>query len=182
MDQNKNRSPEVELPTSLLPDQPEIPPHALVLDDLYGVGPTKPLGYLPLITLARVGENPNAVAGVSAERGLSTFWVEPPDGEPPSLTGDFGRLYVYDKAALAHLLQQNVHVLEKRDWPAAPDDFVARVATDTVDTKRQPDLYKLIAWAFNDRRPEYARPEPGEPLKVEAVSWLGRLAAAIFKK
>lgn len=181
VDQNKNRSPAAELPTSLLPDQPEIPPHAPVMNDLYDVGPTKPLGYLPILTLARLGEHPDAVTKFSRERGLSTFYLEPPD-DPNKLTQDLGELYVYDEAALQHLLQQNTQLLEKHGWPVLPGDFVTRVATDRADQKRQADLFKLIAWAFNDRRPEYARPAPGEPLKVEAMSWLGRIAAAVFRR
>lgn len=182
MDQNKNQFPEVELPTSLLPDQPEIPPHAPVMDSLYNVGPTKPMGYLPILTLARLGEHPDAVAKFSRERGLSTFHLEPSHDDPSKVTQDLGELYVYDEAALQHLLQQNTHLLKRYGWPVAPGDFVARVATDNADHKRQVDLYKLIAWAFNDQRPEYARPAPGEPLKVEAMSWLGRLAAAVFRR
>jgi hypothetical protein len=151
------------------------------MDDLYGVGPGKPVGYLSIEAIYRRGENPDAVARLSQQRGLSTFWHDPPVGKPHQGM-NMGKLYVYDDLAMAHLLQQNAGILSRHQWPVVPAEFVARLATEKVDLKRQADLYKLIAWAFNDPGPEYARPRPGEPLTVRAPSWLGRLASGVLRR
>lgn len=183
MEQDKNQLPTALSPSSLLPEQPEIPPHDLVMDDLYGVGPNKPLGYLPVMTIYKHGEKPDALARLSQERGLSIFWLEPTDRDRMRRWDDMGSLYVYDDLALANLLQQNADVLARHGWPAMLADFVARVAAEHVDPKRQADLFRLIAWAFNDPRAEYARPQPGESLRVRmSAGWLGRAASTLFRK
>jgi hypothetical protein len=159
MEQSKPLLP--ELPTSLVVNAPEIPPHAPIMDDLYSVGPEKPVGYLPVLTIHRNGEDPDAVAALGESRGLSSFWREPEAEELKRNPSSRGDLYVYDTLAVENLLRQNADLLEKYGWPHDPQRFVEQLAAGPVSPKRQPDLYKLIAWAFNGHRPEYARPQAG---------------------
>jgi hypothetical protein len=128
------------------------------MDPLYRVGPDKPLSYLPILTIYTNGENPDQVARLSLERGLSTFWVDA-ELSPRSDIGSLGYLYVYDELALAHLLDQYKHTLELHEWAIAPRGFVEQVATAKVQSSEQIDLFKLIAYAFSDPRPEHARPD-----------------------
>jgi hypothetical protein len=127
------------------------------MDDLYAVGPDKPLGYLPISSIYMHGEHPDAVARLSEQRGLSV--VRPEQGDEPVLKGD---LYVYDALALGHLLKGQAATLTRRGWPTEPADFVERLRQGTVDQKKTPDLFRVVAWAFRDPRPEYQRPAATE--------------------
>lgn len=169
-----------ERPTSLYPIQPEIPPHDSLMDDLYRVGPDKPIGYLPVRSIYDRGEHPDTVATLSQERGLSIFWREPRDDDFGRSVGDTGDLYVFDTLALTELLQRHASILQKHQWPITPADFVARVAVVNVDSKRQADLYRLIAHAFSD--PEYAQSELGGSTKTHTTGLLARLASAVLKR
>lgn len=175
MHQNENLIPGTDRPTSLHPEQPEIPPHGPALDDLYGVGPDKPVGYLPVMRIADGGENPYKVDELSKERGLSTFWYYPPDAKH-----DWdARLYVYDPLALEHLLGQNTNTLQRYGWPATATEFVERVSAEHVHPKRQANLYRLIARTFNDAANARSRLERA---RDRATQLLGGLTSDMFKK
>jgi hypothetical protein len=141
-------------PTSLLPDQPEVPPHAPIMDDLYDVGPDKPLGYLPNEAIYGYGERPEVVGDVSQRRGLSTLEL----GEEEAMIRGCA-LYVYDKKALDSLLGEQASMLAARGWPVDATEFVDRVGREAVDAEQDPELFRVIAWAFRDPRPEYKRPD-----------------------
>jgi hypothetical protein len=65
------------------------------------VGPSKPVGYLPLRTIKDfVQLSPKAVAAAATARGLATAQFG-----PNTCCIKSGALYVYDREALAKLLQ-----------------------------------------------------------------------------
>jgi hypothetical protein len=155
----------IELPTSLLPDAPEVPPHDPRMDAVYGVGPDKPLGYLQVEEIYVYGEHPEAVADLSRKRGLSTIMQDEGEG---LVRGRGGALFVYDENALASLLAEQVQVLAARGWPIDPSEFARRVSVEMVYPERDPELFKIIAWAYKDPRPEYQRPTPADPTKSDS--------------
>lgn len=169
MEQHGNQINSIGIPTSLRPDAPPVPEHVPIFDDLYGVGPEKPMGYLPINTIRRYGQLPESVAEVSERRGLSTLQIDDDYNVPG------GSLYVYDELALAHFLEQHADVLARYEWPSGSGDFVERVAFEMVDRLSQPDLYRVIALAFRDPRPEFSGATP------DHVSRL-RLAVAAIKR
>jgi hypothetical protein len=159
-------TPGFDIPSSLRPGV-ELPPHDPLIDDLYTVGPLKPVGHLPIESIYQVGDDPSAIAEISQKRGLSTSFSQDIRSFPSmSGAGRSAALYVYDDLALANLLEQNTDILQKYRWPEDLDGFKLRLEGDVALDEKQPELYKLVAWCFDDQRPEYRRPAPGEPLKV----------------
>ena len=153
-----NQKPEVnpELPiveaeapvrTSILPDAPPTPPSHRYMRDLYGVGPTKPLGYLPRSTIAECGEDISVVTALLRQRGLTVI-------EKSGFTTSVGSgaLVAYDREALAAFLEKHVDVLRRERWPVEPDAFVRRV---TGRRFAKGEAYDIVARAFDDPRPEY---------------------------
>lgn len=73
-----------------------------LLRDLTEVGPTKPVGYLPLYTIREfVQLTPEAVAATATAHGLATAQFG-----PAACCIKSGALYFYDREALADLLQE----------------------------------------------------------------------------
>lgn len=125
------------------------------MDDLYLVGPRKSLGYLPLGTITNIcHEDVDAARSLSERNGLSTYQGTP---EETHISG--GALFVYDEKALGELLEVNKHLLDHYQWPTEPLEFIKKLGEGMVDYKHNRALFTLIAWAFNDPRPEYQRPD-----------------------
>jgi hypothetical protein len=96
-----------------------------LLRSLTEVGPSKPVGYLPLHAIKDfVQLPPNTVAAAAIARGLATAQFD-----PNACCIKSGALYVYDREALAKLLQARVDVLLAAGLPLDPDRFVAHIAT-----------------------------------------------------
>ncbi|HSX31613.1 MAG TPA: hypothetical protein VLE99_06890 [Candidatus Saccharimonadales bacterium] len=158
--------PHNAIPTSLVANQPEIPPHHPRLDDLYGVGPDKPLGYLSLEDVMMAGVYPDDVIDICSQKGLSTIVQGKPhtreSRSAPIYIGnqayENGTLHVYDELALGLLLAQHPAILEQSGWPSVASEFAERLSRETVLVEREPELYALVATAFRDKRPEYRLP------------------------
>jgi len=110
---------------------------ALVLMDLFDVGPSKPLGYLPIETIKQYGQTPESMTAEAERKGLCH-----------ELIGD--HLYFYEEASLQSLLDENRNVLEEAGWPISVSEFVVKVETELADSKTP--LFRLIARAFADER------------------------------
>jgi hypothetical protein len=149
-----NNSPQSEeIVTSLHSGLPELPPHHSMMDDLYCIGPDKPLGYLPNSTIVNYSSEPAwQTQSLLESRGLST---SNQSEEECGVIG--GALYAYDSEALNKLLRENAETLRRSGWPVDADAFVERVGHETVHEDRDPDLFRLIAWTFKDPQPEYRR-------------------------
>ncbi len=132
----------------------EWPPHDPILDDIFGVHEEKPLGYLPISTIKEYSDiSPEELSELCRKNGLKTLLFEEP--EQPRIVQE--ALYVYDDRALQLLIDDNLHLLEKYEWPTTPYDLVQKISTTAADSIEQPDLYRLIAYAFADPRPKYQR-------------------------
>jgi hypothetical protein len=100
-----------------------------LLRSLTEVGPSKPVGYLPLYTIRDfVQLSPETVAAAATARGLTTAQFSPQECCIKS-----GALYVYHRAALASLLQARADAVTAAGLPLDPDRFVAHIAAVWVD-------------------------------------------------
>lgn len=126
------------------PPEPTEDERRHALRDLAGVGPSKPMGYLPLRTIRNfVRLSPKAVAADAAARGLASAQFGTRQCRISS-----GALYVYDRAALAGLLRAHAEVLDAAGVPRDPDGFVAHVAA--VWYAPGHPLHAVIGLAFGD--------------------------------
>jgi hypothetical protein len=116
----------------------------ILLRDLAEVGPSKPVGYLPLHTIKDfVQLPPEALLRAATARGLAAVQFG-----PDKCCIKSGALYVYDRKALANLLQAQSEALATAGLPPDPDRFVAHIAT--VWYARDHPASSIIASAFGD--------------------------------
>lgn len=115
-----------------------------LLRDLTEIGPTKPVGYLPLYTIEEfVQLTSEAVAAAATARGLATAQFG-----PAVCCIKSGALYVYDRKALADFLRESADAIAAARLPSDPDRFVAHIATTWFDMAHP--AYPLIARAFGE--------------------------------
>lgn len=129
-----------------LPDSISDAEIGVVLDEVRTVGPLKPMGYVPLITLTEL-----------CMRGVDEFAEELRDeGKLTYLAPDeercivkTGALYAWDEIALSGLLTANRTILGSNGWPVRHRDFVKRVSY--ARARPFTDLYNVVADAFGDK-------------------------------
>jgi hypothetical protein len=115
-----------------------------LLRSLTEVGPSKPVGYLPLHTIEDfVQLSPEAVAAAAAARGLAVAQFG-----PDTCCIKSGAIYVYDRKALAKLLQAGADVISAAGLPLDPDLFVEHIAA--VWFAADHPVRQIIATAFGD--------------------------------
>lgn len=137
-------TPEASFPSG---EHPEKDP----LQDLWRVGPDKPLGYLPVMKIIdECNKDVLATQQALTDTGLKTILF---DDDECLVYG--GALYVYDKTALEAFLAEHADIIAGNNWPIDSEGFVRCVSSTNAT---QPDLYKVVAWAFADKRPEYQKP------------------------
>lgn len=115
------------------------------MDDLFTVGPRKPLGYLPVSTILACGWDVTTVSLRAAQAGNEAVWY------PGSMCNvASGAVFVWHEASLQALLDANRDILIAADWPLLVNRFVLQVSNTMapIDTP----IYELIGVAFNDRR------------------------------
>lgn len=125
-----------------------------LLTDLRNVGPSKPLGYLPIETIEARGAVVADVTTRLQERGL---WAQVL--RHGIVVGD--ALYAGDLSALQKLLDGHKGVLRDAHWPLDAARFIKYVATVQVADESSA-LYRLIAIAFRDNRYVWHDDETGE--------------------
>lgn len=117
-----------------------------MLDDLYNVGKSKMLGYLPLRTLTDICEkNIDELKQELNEKGLFVNIFLPDECNIFS-----GAMYVADLNQLQNFLSvyEQKKILDSEDWPHDVKSFIKQVAT--VNAEYETDLYLLIAMTFNN--------------------------------
>jgi hypothetical protein len=115
-----------------------------LLRSLTEVGPSKPVGYLPLHTIESfVQLSPKTIAAAAIARGLATAEFGPDTSCIKS-----GALYVYDREALAKLLQARSDATAAVGLPLDADRFIAHIATVWFPDDHPARL--IIASAFGD--------------------------------
>lgn len=108
------------------------------------VGPSKPVGYFPVETIeSYVGKKLEEVMAYLQNKGLEVKIFT--GSEWP---GFHGALYIYDKAVLQRLLDENRQILLEARWPTSADDFVANLKRQE---KIGTPIFKIIAKAFGDK-------------------------------
>lgn len=100
-----------------------------ILSSLIQVGPSKPIGYLPLYTIRDVLQmDPDTLCRDAEAKGLSAALFGPDQCCIKS-----GALYIFDRQSLEHLMQSSRPILSASLWPLDPDQFVARIAREWID-------------------------------------------------
>jgi hypothetical protein len=125
-------------------DAPSENERRALLRSLMEVGPSKPVGYLPLHTIEELVQlTPEAVAAASAACGLATAQFG-----PDACCIKSGALYVYDREVLAALLEETADAVRAAGLPLDPDRFVVHIAS--VWFEKDHPSYPIIATAFGD--------------------------------
>lgn len=117
-----------------------------MLDDLYNVGNSKMLGYLPLRTLTDIcKKNLDELKQELNDKGLYVKIFLPDECDIFS-----GAMYVADLNQLQNFLSSHDQkkILDSEKWPHEAKLFVNKVAT--VNAKNETDLSLLIAMTFNN--------------------------------
>lgn len=118
-------------------------------DHFMRTGPGKPLGYLPVSYIEDVGRSIEDLVPELEARGLKTrFYGRRPLGRQTHGPA----LYVWHAPTLQRLIDSNLDMIESYGWPVVADEFAHQVATRLASRKDSPELFKLIARAFDDER------------------------------
>ena len=118
--------------------------HERILRSLTAVGHTKPVGYLPLNTVASVlGADPAELAAQARSRGLSAIALDPGQCCIKS-----GALYVYHRAALRQLLRRATNQVRSSGLSTKPDEFVRQIAAQWFEPDHP--IQPIIRAAFGD--------------------------------
>ncbi|WP_147283772.1 hypothetical protein [Bosea caraganae] len=126
---------------------------ASILESLMGVGPSKPIGYLPLCTIQDVLGVPVAVLlKQMMPRGILALKLNSKECCIKS-----GALYFYDPVALENLLRVASDDLKQCGWPRTPAEFVKHIAANWYESDHP--LIGLIRMAFGEDK--NGRDEPG---------------------
>ncbi len=115
------------------------------LGDLRRVGPTKPVGYLPISTITDICKfDPAAIEAELNARGLKTLVLGREECRVPA-----GALYAYDETALGSFLRERESVLRAASWPTEPEAFVRHLK---ALAPWRTELFDLVADAFGDKK------------------------------
>lgn len=118
-----------------------------LMDDLFGVGKTKSLGYLPIDTLEECGYSTKDMEVYANAQGLGYLKLTMAE-----CTVFSGAVYLYDTGMLADLLIANQEVLVAAGVPIEPLKYVKYIAKVYVNNEEYPEAYEVIGKTFNDKR------------------------------
>lgn len=119
------------------------------MSDLYNVGITKAVGYLPKDNIKIYGNDSveNVIAWCNKNnlcyRHFATY-----EGS----TGSGGAFYVYDYIMLQNILTKYSDILNDVSIPTEPDAYIDYIEKNTVYQHLYPDAFKVIGLTFNDKR------------------------------
>lgn len=113
--------------------------------DIFNVGKTKALGYLPKTYFDKKGRDINYFIEFAIDNNLEFY-----------ICNRFNNstIVVYHKKWLEALLYSNKEVVQKSGLSLTDDKFVEFIMEYDVDYDKNTELYMLIAMAFNDPRLE----------------------------
>lgn len=119
------------------------------MSDLYNVGKTKAVGYLPFDNIKIYGnDSVENVINWCKENNLKYRHFKTHEGS----TGSGGAFYVYDYKMLLDLLQKYSNILIDAHVPTEPDNYISYIEKNIVYENIYPDAYKVVAITFNDKR------------------------------
>ena len=119
-----------------------------ILGDLYDVGKTKALGYLPLETIREYGDSIENILDYANKNYLKSVLLNYPE-ECDILSG---ALYLFDEAMLLKFLHKYTNVLKQANVPCSNCLAYKYIAEVFVDNRYYPEAYKVIGLTFNDGR------------------------------
>lgn len=119
----------------------------MLFEDIFGVNQgKKALGYLPSEFLKKAGRDINYFVQFAIKNNLE-FYISSRCGVES--------LAVYDRQMLSRILRDNANILVNSGLPLDVDKFVKFVMDKPpVAYRRYPELFMIIALAFNDSRLE----------------------------
>lgn len=120
-----------------------------LLSDLYDVGSSKSLGYLPLSTLTEVcNTNIQDIINYSDTKNLGYLIYTQEESGIGS-----GAIFVYDEIMLLDILQTNREILIKAKIPIdSVIDYINYIVNVFIPEENNPLAYKVIGKTFNDPR------------------------------
>jgi hypothetical protein len=119
-----------------------------IMSDLYDVGIKKALGYLPIRTISKYGNDTvENVINWAKENGKSYQIFTEDEGSTSS-----GSLYVYDVDMLKNMLYLYKEELIKASIPLDPHAYVDYIEKNLVLQQEFPKAYEIIGKTFNDKR------------------------------
>lgn len=119
-----------------------------MIADLYNVGKTKAVGYLPIKTI-KIYENDTIENVIKCcDRANKTYKIFS-EKECFILSG---ALFVYDTYMLKCILDQYEYILQKENIPTTPDEYIDFIAKNIVFEHELPEIYRIICLTFNDSR------------------------------
>ena len=117
--------------------------------DLYNVGKTKAVGYLPYDNIKKYGnDSVENVIKWCELNNLKYHHFKPWEGT----TGSGGAFYVYDYNMLLKLLEKYSDILINANIPIEPNAYISYIEKNIVDNNIYPEAYKVVAITFNDKR------------------------------
>lgn len=120
-----------------------------LLSDLYGVGITKSLGYLPLDTLTEICKT--SIQDIINYSNKNKFGYLIYTQEECGIGS--GAIFVYDEVMLMDILQVNKKMLTKAKVPTGKAiDYIEYLNKVHVAEEKYPLAYKVIGQTFNDYR------------------------------
>lgn len=119
--------------------------------DLWEVGKTKGLGYLPLGTLKKCGLSVDEVLAFAKENSLKYILFDRyAKGVCDVVSGAF---YLYDEGMLQEILHANKDVLRKAGVPFEhAEGYIRHISGNLVNQQEYPEAYIVVAKTFNDAR------------------------------
>jgi len=140
----------------------------ILLSDLYNVGESKMLGYLPLRTITNYyGQDLGQVQKKLSQKhaaGLRVFLLDESECFIAS-----GALYVAQIDKLQEFLSapEQQRILDAASWPSDATLFVTRVANE--DAPYETELYHLIAMTFNSPLLNHEQRSHAYPEKTQSL-------------
>lgn len=120
-----------------------------ILNDLYNVGKTKSLGYLPIETITKYNKAVSDFVTYSNNNNLSILKLSYPD--ECRVSG--GALYMYHENMLSDILKKYTTILSNASVPHSNNiEYIRYISKNIVHIETYPDAYRVIGLTFNDKR------------------------------
>ena len=118
-----------------------------LLDDLFEVGISKAVGYLPLSTIKKIGGKKfiNTLIEYAKRENLDYMLFEFPSAYSSP------ELYFYDIKMLNPILSKYKDVLQNAGIPTSPKEYIEYIHEVNVKREEYPEAHYVIAKTFDDK-------------------------------
>lgn len=119
-----------------------------LLNDLYNVGKTKSLGYLPINTIVNICDTQiETILKYAKSNNLKTILLSEKE-----CTIRSGALFVYNEKMLREILNKNKDILKEANIPTKERNYILYIAKNHVSPIIYEKAYEIIGITFNDKR------------------------------